>query len=388
MRWLAWWYLLDRCWRWLVIRRFFADPQPPAPKPWPSIDLIQPLTHGVFDLAKTLQQRLNLSYAGQLQHYWIVDQADSQILAVCSALQRKHPEQHITIIQVAPDWGQRASKLVKLQAALAQANSEVLWFIDDDVTLPIDGLSQGLPYVFQPQVGAIFGLACYVNWRNLPSALMSNFVNANALPSYIGLAALTEPYTITGHQFALQRHIFEQIGGFSGMQGRIDDDHELARRVQAHDLRNLQTPLIYQVDNYFVNLPAYSQQMQRWFTIPRVLMLPYLSQRDQFVTSMSSLAQPIPTILGLASIRQPKLRPWLLACLLAQLSLHGWQIRRYCQAKAPWWAWPLSMLGTLLDPLLMLWGLLGDDTIVWRGERIRLRRSASAQWLGKEQDHD
>jgi|GEM_PF-4312219 len=87
-------------------------------------------------------------------------------------------------------------------------------------------------------------------------------------------------------------------------------------------------------------------------------------------------------------MRQPKLRPWLVACLLAQLSLQGWQIRRYCQTKVPWWAWPLSIIGTLIDPLLMLWGLLGDDTIVWRGERIRLRHSASAQWLGKEQDHD
>ncbi len=388
MRWLALWYLLDRCWRWLVIRRFFAKPKPVASAVWPSIDLIQPLTHGVFDLPKTLQLRLNLAYAGQLNHYWVIDQADLLTFAVCSALQKQNAEHSITIIQVAPDWGQRASKLVKLQAALAQAQAEVVWFVDDDVSLPADGLSEAIPYLLQPRVGAIFGLACYANWQNLPSALMSNFVNANALPSYVGLAALTEPYTITGHQFALQRSVFEQIGGFAGMQGRIDDDHELARRVQAHGLRNLQTPLIYQVDNYFANLTAYAQQMQRWFTIPRVLMLPELNQRDQAVTGLTSIAQPIPTLLALASVGRAKLRPWLLACLAAQLSLHGWQMRRYCQHATPWWAWPLSILGSLLDPLLMLWGLLGGDTIVWRGERIRLRRLASAQWLGKEQNHD
>ncbi|WP_110515017.1 glycosyltransferase [Herpetosiphon llansteffanensis] len=388
MRLLALWYLLDRCWRWLVLRRFFAKPKPAAPDVWPSIDLIQPLTRGVFDLATTLEQRLNLRYSGQLNHYWVVDRADQETFAVCSALQRKNPNHAITIVQIEPDWGRFASKLGKMRAALAQAQAAVVWFVDDDITLPPDGLSQAIPYLLQPQVGAIFGLACYTNWQNLPSALMSNFVNANALPSYVGVAALTEPYTITGHQFALQRSVFEHIGGFEAMDGRIDDDHELARRVQAHGLRNLQTPLIYTVDNYFATLKAYGLQMERWFTIPRVLMLPELTRRDRLVTGLTSAAQPIPPLLALASLPSPKLRPWLVACLAAQLSLHVWQMRRYCQQATPWWAWPLSIVGSLLDPLLMLWGLLGDDTIVWRGERIRLRHLAAAQWLGKEQNHD
>ncbi|MFD3164380.1 glycosyltransferase [Herpetosiphon sp. NSE202] len=388
MRLLALWYLLDRCWRWLVLRRFFAKPKPAAPDDWPSIDLIQPLTHGVFDLATTLEQRLKLRYSGQLNHYWVVDRADQATFAICAALQQNNPNHAITILQIEPDWGRLASKLGKMRAALAQAQADVVWFVDDDVTLPLDGLHQAIPYLLQPQVGAIFGLACYTNWQNLPSALMSNFVNANALPSYVGVATLTEPYTITGHQFALQRSVFEQIGGFEAMHGRIDDDHELARRVQAHGLRNLQTPLIYSVDNYFANLKAYGLQMERWFTIPRVLMLPELNQRDKLVTGLTSAAQPIPPLLALASLPNAKLRPWLVACLAAQLSLHAWQMRRYCQQTTPWWAWPLSILGTLLDPLLMLWGLLGDDTIVWRGERMRLRHLAAAQWLGKEQNHD
>jgi ceramide glucosyltransferase len=48
-----------------------------------------------------------------------------------------------------------------------------------------------IPFLYQPQVGAVFGLACYTNWRALWSSLMSGFVNANALLSYIPISYLT-----------------------------------------------------------------------------------------------------------------------------------------------------------------------------------------------------
>lgn len=61
---------------------------------------------------------------------------------------------------------------------------------------------------------------------------MSVFVNANALFSYIPITYLTEPFTVTGHCFALSRETFADVGGFTDLERRVDDDHEIARRVR------------------------------------------------------------------------------------------------------------------------------------------------------------
>ena len=107
--------------------------------------------------------------------------------------------------------------------------------------------------------GAVFGLAAYTNWSNIPSSLLSAFVNANALLSYLPLTFLAEPYTITGHLYALRREVFAAIGGLDGMEGRFDDDHELARRIQRHRLANVQTSVVYDVDNYLSTIDGYSE---------------------------------------------------------------------------------------------------------------------------------
>ena len=108
---------------------------------------------------------------------------------------------------------------------------------------------------------------------------MSLFVNANALLSYLPLTYLTEPFTVTGHCFALRHATLTAIGGFGDDPDRIDDDHELARRVRAHGLRIMQTPLLYDVTNLLDSFSAYRVQMRRWFIFPRQAMLPYLRPR-------------------------------------------------------------------------------------------------------------
>ena len=54
----------------------------------------------------------------------------------------------------------------------------------------------------------------------MPGSAISSFVNANALLSYIPLTYLTEPFTITGHCYALRRAIFDAVGGLEDMAGR------------------------------------------------------------------------------------------------------------------------------------------------------------------------
>ena len=262
-------YALDRILKLWSVTHFLRRPQPPEPQPWPSVALLQPITRGASDLPGALACRAALHYGGELQHLLICDQNDAGTLAACRAWAAGHPALDIRVIATSHgvSAAQITTKVQKLHAALPHARGQILAFVDDDILLrpgAVEGLVRHLQH---ERAGSAFGVAVYTNWRNLPSSLISAFVNANALLSYLPLTYLAEPFTITGHFYAIRREVFEAIGGLDGMDGRFDDDHELARRIQQQGLANVQTSVLYDVDNHLDTFYDYTNQIQRWFTI-------------------------------------------------------------------------------------------------------------------------
>jgi len=374
-------YALDRALRLVALERFFRRPAPPLPQNWPAVTLIQPVTRASHDLRRALASRTRLAYAGPQRHLLVCDQADGQSQRMVRELIAAHPNWDAKLLVVAPDAGTVASKIAKLLAALPYADGAVLAFIDDDVSLPPDALTTLVRHLGAPGVGATFGLACYTAWESPWSSLMSLFVNAWALPSYVPLSLLTEPYTITGHCYALRREVFAAAGGFTGMAGRIDDDHELARRVRALGLRCEQTPLIYTVENRLPTARAYHAQLRRWFIIPRQTMLPSLSPKESALSALGSIGNWLPPLVSVLALLRRRRDASLAAliCLALFLGLYAYVDRRYLQRVTPWRRWPLLPVTALITPAQIVAASLGDEVIEWRGQRIRVRRGERAE---------
>lgn len=370
-------YLLDRALRLLALRRFFRRPAPPPPPAWPSATLIQPVTRGDHDLRRALASRAALRYAGPQQHLLVCDAGDLASQALVRELMAASPHWRAELVLAEPDAGGAiASKLAKIAAALPRAAGQALVFVDDDVRLPDDALDTLLPHLWLPGAGAAFGLARYEAWETAWSSMMSLFVNAGALPGYVPLSFLTEPYTITGHCFALRREVFDAAGGFAGMAGRVDDDHELARRVRAIGLRCVQTPLIYGVENRLPTARAYHAQLRRWLAFPRLTMLPQLSRRERLATALASLGNLLPPLAALLALGEARkdlapLRKNLLLIVLF-LAAYGIVDRAYLGGVTPPRRWPLLIPTALITPLHVLAVSLGGDVVEWRGQRIRV----------------
>jgi ceramide glucosyltransferase len=376
-------FCLDRLLKAAAVIHFFRRTRPAAPAHWPSVTILQPITRGVYDLQYNLTRRLRLDYPASIQHLFICDQHDLSSQAICQALCSSHPQAHADVLIVPATHGALATKIEKLQAAIPQATGEVLCFVDDDVALRPGALRELIPYLEQPQAGAVFGLACYTNWRNFWSSAMSGFVNANALLSYIPITYLTEPFTITGHCYALRRAIFDAAGGFEDMAGRVDDDHELARRLQHPGLRCIQTPMIYDVDNDLPDLPAYLAQMRRWFVFPRLLMAPYLARRDQVATALGSIGTLLPSLVALLALwsRSRHAMRGLATMFAAFAAVYLYAERRYLGRSTPMRRLVALMLAAVVAPLQIVWGLLAGDEVQWRGQRLRIRRGGIAEVL-------
>jgi ceramide glucosyltransferase len=376
-------FCLDRLLKAAAVVLFFRRRPPAAPARWPSVTLLQPITRGVHDLAYNLAKRLELDYPAPIQHLFICDEYDSASLAICQAVRSEHPLAHIHMVIAAGERGSLATKVQKLQAAIPQATGEVVCFIDDDVALRRDALRQLIPYLEQPQAGAVFGLACYTNWRTFWSSAMSSFVNTNALLSYIPLTYLAEPFTITGHCYALRRAIFDAVGGLEDMAGRIDDDHELARRLRRRGLRCIQAPVIYDVDNDLATMAAYLAQMRRWFVFPRLLMAPYLSRRDQAATALGSAGTLLPSLVALLALisrsRQALRGLAIMFGAFAAVYLRG--ERRYLSRTTPLRGLLALPIAAVIAPLQIVSGLLAGDEVQWRGQRLRIRCDGVAEVL-------
>jgi ceramide glucosyltransferase len=373
-------FVLDRLLKMAAVINFFGKPRPPVPERWPSVTLLQPVTRGADSLRAALEARSGLDYPAYIQHLLVCDASDAESQAACSRWIAHWPQLDARIIAVQSSGG-IALKTVKLHAGLPCAEGEVVCCVDDDVILRPDALRTMLPYLYQPDAGAVFGLACYTGWSNLPSSLMSAFVNSNALLTYIPATYLTRPFTITGHLFAARRDILERLGGFEGLERSIADDHDLARRLRAAGLQAIQTPTIYDVENHLPTLRAYFAQMKRWFVFPRQSLMPSMTRGERLVALAGSAGNFIPAILAViaavsrreGTVRTLAISQAIVAAVYACCELF------YLKRSTPLSRrWLVNLVG-LVSPLQIVAALLSGDEIEWRGRKLRIKQGGLSE---------
>lgn len=375
-------FLGDRLLKLATVIHFFHRSTPPIPTKYPTISLIQPITSGVANLSKNLHSRFHLDYPADIQHILICDILDTESQSICQEVKDFYPTARIFILKVEADKGIIASKITKMKAAIVIAEGDILCFIDDDIALPSNAMQQMMPYLLQPGVGATFGLACAVSWNTIWSSLMSYFVNSNALISYIPISYFTEPFTITGHLFAITRANLDASGGWENMESRFDDDHELARRLKAIGLKSVQTPVIYKVSNEFFSFAAYANQIKRWFVMPRQAMVDYLSLKDTLISYSLSCGLFIPSLAAILALIFPSSITIfsLLTILLIYLAVYAICSYFYLPESMPLQRIILLPIVAIVTPIQIFWALLfGNNEITWRGQRLRIEKGGNFQ---------
>lgn len=376
-------FALDRLLKLAAVIHFFRRSSPPRPETWPTVTLLQPITRGANGLADSLRARAKLDYPVVIQHLFICDAHDTGSLSIVHTLLTEFPALQAEIILVEPDnsAASLASKMKKLQTALPRATGEVYCFVDDDVSLRLDALRVLLPYLYREKVGVVFGLPCFSNWQTPWSSLVSMLVNAHMLLNFVALTYVTTPIRINGHVFAFRRATFQSVGGLNGLEAQIDDEYEIARRVRHYGFKAIQTPLVYDIDNALDSAHAYARQCKRWFVMPRQAMMPTLSLREKLIVSLFSFSLPIPGIVALLALLSLRGAPWRspAICLVVFATVYGLCERLYLQRTMPLYRWLLLPVVAFFVPLQILWTLLLNNEVEWRGQRLRLHRDGTVE---------
>ena len=335
-------------------------------------------------MAESLRARARLDYPASIQHLFICDACDTASRSIVQAFLAAHPMLRAEIVLVETGDAAVASKIRKLQAALARADGEILCFMDDDVAPRPDALRVVLPYLYQPGAGAAFGLPCYTNWRTPWSSLMSGLVNANMLLSFVALTYLAEPFRITGHIATFRRDIFLDVGGLDGLEQHIDDDFEMARRLRAHGLRSVQTPLRHGISTTVRGPRHYVSLIQRWFVLPRESLLRHLGWYDRaIIYGLGLVPALLPLLLLVSLLLRPSRRKLEYALLYFgySFSIFARLNARYLRNATPWKkAWWVPVIQVVF-PVQLLIALLSPQRINWRGNIVQVERGGSFRYI-------
>jgi ceramide glucosyltransferase len=369
--------LADRAIKLGLVARYFSRSQPGDPAVWPRVTLLQTVTRGNDALRMNLEARARLDYPARVQHILVCDADDADSQSICKDLSAAHPELDLRIVRVRGEGCGPASKMAKLQAGLPYATGDALCLMDDDVAPPADGLRWLVAYLMQPGIGASFGLACYANWSNLWSGLLSSYVNTYTLETFITWAYLCGPIRVVGQMACYWRRPFLAAGGFDGLEGYLDDDFVLARRLRMTGLRPLQTPVVYDINDPTNSWRDYAAKFKRWIILPRQSMAPFLTPWQRVAAFLATPATILlPSALGvIALVTRRRIPVGALAATLGAFAMTHEVSRRYFLRRAmPRRRWPMLLYTVLVTPIHAALTLLGGNEIEWRGQRMRVYR--------------
>jgi ceramide glucosyltransferase len=366
----------------LLIVLFFRRVPPPEGRAVQRVSILQPILSGDPTLAEGLDHNLRLPSRYALEWIWLLDEDDAAAQQICRELVERYPDKDVKRILLPPPGDRQNPKMVKLIAGAQQARGDVLCVLDDDTRLPDHGLEACLPYLDQPGAGLAFGLPYYVSFGNLWSQLVAYFVNSHNLVTYIPYAMLTQPVTINGMFYAMRREVFEQIGGFAGLEAILADDFAIAQRVRAHGYRLVQTPLRHAISTWVDRPRSYFHLIQRWFTFPRESMMRHLQGREKAIFYVMTLAPVLLPWLALAiPILAPGLWPAALAYFVYNYLVFAGFNRAYLEQASPWAGSYWVVLIPLLLPIQVLAAILAPQRITWRGHTLKAEAGGGFQFV-------
>ena len=386
--------MADRVVKLGLVADFFARRRrPPEPVSWPTVTILQPVTRGVAALRANLEARLQMDYPAHVQHILLCDVADVQLQAVCAATVAAHPEADLRIVRVSGCSGRdgygngaeaeeaeamgAAPKLEKLQVGLPYATGDVLCLMDDDVAPRRDALRRLVSYLMEPGVGASFGLACYTNFENVWSSLLSTYVNLYDVEYFVTWTDLCGPVRVVGQMACYWKRPFLAAGGFDGLEAFLDDDFVLSQRLQRSGLRAVQAPVVYDVNDPVDSWRGYAKKFQRWITLPRHGMEPFLTPWQRMAAFLATPATVLlPTTLSAVALGSRRKIPLaaLGATLGAFMATNSILCKRILQRAMPRSRWPLFLCAVLVTPVHAALMVLAGHEIEWRGQRMRLSR--------------
>ncbi len=347
-----------------AVRSFSRRPRPPEGFA-PPVTLLKPVRGVDPEAFAAFESHCRQDYPEFELIFGVSDPADPAIAAI-DRLKKDFPERSIRLILCPAVLGtnRKVSNLVQM---LPHARHQHLIVNDSDIRVSPDYLRRVMAPFADPKVGLVTALYRGAPQRTLGSKLESLAISADFMGGVLAARALEGGlHFALGSTLAIRRDVLTQIGGFEGLADYLADDYEIAVRTCDAGFRIAIADTV--VDTH---LPAYSlgqfwEHQLRWGRGIRA------SRPAGYFGLLLTFGLPWSVLALLAAGGAPWAWALFALALLMRLALAGVVGHTVLRDRHLWrllWLLPLRDFVTLL-----VWcAAYTGDTIVWRGERFRLK---------------
>jgi len=329
------------------------------------ISILKPLKGTDPEIYESFRSHCLQDYPEYEIIFGVSDSNDPAIESV-HALQREFPDRKIRLVVCSKMLGANV-KVSNLAQMLPEVRYNCLIVNDSDIRVEPDYLRRVTAPLIDPQVGMVTCL-----YRGVPSATMGSRLETLGISTDFCAGVLAARQLEGGIRFGLgstlvfRRSDLEKIGGFHSILDYLADDYELGKRIAALNLDVKLSDVV--VETY---LPAYRLRdflahQLRWargvrdaraggyfglvFTFGILWSLLNLAASKASASSWAALALTVILRFAVA---------WTVGCRILsdrQVVKYAWLIP--LRDLIAGWVWMVS---------------LGGHTVIWRGERFRLK---------------
>ena len=337
----------------------------------PDVSILKPVKGIDPRMYAGLASHCRQQYAGRFEMIFGVGSMDDPAVAEIQRLQAEFPECAIRLVECRERLG-TSGKVSNLVQMLREAQYEHVLINDSDICVSPVYLARVMESFVDPQVGMV--TAPYIgraaekgSGRTLWSRLEALGISTDFLPGVFTARMLERGIRFgLGSTLATSKTALQRAGGLQWLTDYLADDYEMGARIAAADYR---VELCNEVVE--TTVPAYSfrgfcDHQMRWARSTRD------SRRLGYIGLGITYALPWALLTcitsGLALWSFSLLSVVVLARVAVALSV-GVGILRDGQVLRDLWLLPLRDFFGLG---FWIWSFAGD-TVVWRGERFRLR---------------
>jgi ceramide glucosyltransferase len=337
----------------------------------PDVSILKPVKGIDPRMHAGLASHCRQQYAGRFEMIFGVGSMDDPAVAEIQRLQAEFPECAIRLVECRERLG-TSGKVSNLVQMLREAQYEHVLINDSDICVSPVYLARVMECFVDPQVGMV--TAPYIgraaekgSGRTLWSRLEALGISTDFLPGVFTARMLERGIRFgLGSTLATSKTVLAKAGGLQPLTEYLADDYEMGARIAAADYR---VELCNEVVE--TTVPAYSfrgfcDHQMRWARSTRD------SRRLGYIGLGITYALPWALLTcitsGLALWSFSLLSVVVLARVAVALSA-GVGILRDGQVLRDLWLLPLRDFFGLG---FWIWSFAGD-TVVWRGERFRLR---------------
>ena len=339
-----------------------------SPCGFADVTVLLPVVSGDPRLGEIL--RTSLRALDGAEFIWLVDEDDAPARELCAQLQREFPSALTRIALTPPPPDGHNPKLHKLAFVEREIRTRVVIVLDDD-TAPTPAAGAALLGAL-PRCELATGLPFYLDGPGIGTRLVTQFVNNQAILTYLPLLAFHPPITINGMFYAMETAKLRALGGFAPQVGHVTDDFAMARLILNTGGRIEQTAEPHFIATTVSDAGHYVRLMHRWFVFASLLLRAQPLRWRFIILGLHGLPPLLLWLAFVASLLAPDGRAWsALAALVigrAAMILAVQRIVAGRTAHAP----VLSLCAELLQPFHLAHAAC-QRTILWRRRRIRVR---------------